>query len=35
MTLILILIGVTICVILLNEIRKRLEDICDYLEAKL
>jgi hypothetical protein len=33
-TQILILIGVTLCVILLNEIRKGVDDIRDYLEAE-
>jgi hypothetical protein len=34
MTQILILMGVTLCVILLNEIRKGIDDICDYLEVE-
>lgn len=34
MTQILILIGVTLCVIILNEIRRQLDDICDYLETE-
>lgn len=34
MTQILIMVGVTLCVIILNEIRRQLDDICDYFEAE-
>jgi hypothetical protein len=34
MTQILILMGVTLCVIILNEIRRQIDSLLDYLEAE-